>query len=247
MQTNLAASIAIFTAWGRELPCRKDRSTPTISCEPISAPRPKSNVEAQQFFVDLSQSTTNYRHDLNEDLHNHAADAGVNWRAGSHCDGKLMASDTVAQAPQELLAGPGIDILTTQAFNETGQCHLYQDINVILNADAISTHHSLVSAQTLDNNTTDIQSGLMYQWASLDSIQALIKYSNTNYTYHQQSIFLNETPQVIKLINYNLTYTNQITQIFDITIMGGFVQSVGVASAANTTSNGSPQPVYSIV
>jgi hypothetical protein len=206
----------------------------------------KIDIESQKLFVDYVQSTTNYIHDRAADIHNHTFDGGVNWRAGSHCDGKLMATSSVLQALQVQAIGPGIDNVTTQAFNETGQCHFYQDISAILNSDAISTRHSLLTAKPLDNNTTDVQGGLQYQWPSLDNLQAMIKYTNTNYIYGAFLTPLGLTPHYVHLINYGLTYNNQSSQLITYSIMGGFTQSLDLILSPNNTTNGKLQPVYSV-
>ncbi len=207
----------------------------------------KFYIENQQFFFDLTQTTTNYHHDTIDDIHNHSFDGGVNWKWGSHCDGKLMVVNALTQALQEEQLGPGIDNLTTQSFNESGQCHFYQNIDVILNANALSTRHSQFQSIPLNNNTNSFQSGLQYQWPSLDSVQALIKYSNTNYTNRTPlTTLITGAPQFVHMAYYTVVYTNQSSQIFNFSIMGGVSESLDLTSASGNRTNGPLSPVYSI-
>uniref|UniRef100_UPI003F993BE0 hypothetical protein n=1 Tax=Rhodoblastus sp. TaxID=1962975 RepID=UPI003F993BE0 len=154
---------------GVALPPGVNRGDSFVRTDVGASARP--NYEAQQFFFDLDYSTTDYRHDTRFDLHNHFFDGGVNWTLNSLCTGTLVAADRTQEAPQDELVGPGVDILTTKLINETGRCHIYQDVSIIVNSNATSTRHSLITAQTLDNNTTYGQGGLQYAWSTLDNLQ----------------------------------------------------------------------------
>jgi hypothetical protein len=206
----------------------------------------KANAQAQQFFADISFITTNYRQDHNADQHNHSFDGGVNWVGGSLCNGRLTVVDSLITSPQEQAIGPGIDNVTTQSLSESGQCHFYQDINVIFNADAISSLHSLATAKPLDNNTYDMQGGIQYAWASLDNIQALVKFSKTRYTNYIRTT-LYQTPDVINLLNYTLTYNYTIAPLLNFSAMGGFTENIGLSSPGyGATKNGPLEPIYSL-
>jgi hypothetical protein len=206
----------------------------------------KANVQAQQFFADISFFTTNYRQDHNADQHNHSFDGGVNWAGGSLCAGQLKAVDSLITTPQQQAIGPGIDNVTTESLAESGQCHFYQDINVIFNADAISSRHSLVTAQLLDSNAYDMQGGIQYAWASLDNIEALVKFSKTRYTNYVAISTIYQTPQDVNLVSYTLTYNYTIAPLLNVSAMGGFTESLGLSSPGSVaTKNGPLSPIYS--
>jgi hypothetical protein len=198
----------------------------------------KANIENQQFFVDMDYTTTNYRHDLSLDLHNHTFDAGMNWRVNELCNGTLIGTDKLVQAPQDVQIGPGIDILTSNVFNETGQCHLYQDINVIFNGGASTIRHSLLTSQPLDYNAYYGQGGLQYAWSDLDNIQFLVKYSNTDYVNTVSSPTAATVPQFVRLLNATVTYNYTYSDKINFSLMTGITEDVGGAST--------PRPIYSM-
>ena len=206
----------------------------------------KVKVEAQELFADLDYTTTNYLHDKDLDLHNHFFDGGVNWVMNSHCNGTLKLINSVMETAQEQLIASGQDISTVQSINETSQCHLYQDINVLISGGATTTRHSQAFSQQLDNNTAYVQSGLQYAWTGLDNIELLLKYSYTHYVNEIGQTTQYSVPPYVRLLTYQVLYNNTISPMVNFSVMGGLTQDVGINSPGNNSGSTPAEPIYAL-
>jgi hypothetical protein len=213
------------------------------------------NAWSQQVFADASYNVINYRHNVGFDGHNYNLDAGVNWIATSRCSGTIFLLSNQHQAAQEDLFGPGITTVRTQSASETGQCGVYQNVSVVLNSGITSTNQSVLGATTraanaLDNVNSYVQGGLKYQWADLNNLQLLAKFSDTRYTNRAVVAFADAINNFSLLnaryANYTVVYNRTLTETFNVSASAGLAtisqQTVGGRQASSTPTT----PTYSL-
>jgi hypothetical protein len=214
----------------------------------------KFNAWSQQFFGDASYTVINYRNNIGFDGHNYNFDGGVNWVATSRCQGQLMAVSRQAQAPQEELFGPGLDTVRTVSATETGQCMVYQDVSATVNSGVTTANHHVVGASAaganaLDNTTAYVQGGFSYQWADVDSLQFLTKFTETHFTNPAVTDIaqnLNASALLnVHILNYQLVYNRTISDIFNFSAAGG-VSTTGEETAATHNIAPPTTPTYAV-
>jgi hypothetical protein len=208
----------------------------------------------------------NYRNNIGLDGHNYNFDGGVNWVATSRCQGQLMAVSKQAQAPQEEVFGPGLDTVRTVSATETGQCTIYQDVSAIVNSAVTTTNHNVVGvgatgANALDNTTAYVQGGFEYQWAGLDSLQFLTKYTETHFTNPTLANIagnLNASELLnVHILNYQVVYNRTFSPLLNVSASGGLStvaeETVGTHNITTPatptyviTANWLPTPKWSI-
>jgi hypothetical protein len=111
-------------------------------------------VGAQKFFIDGRIGATDFLDHRSDSLHDQALHLGWDWRAGSVCRGRLIATASDTQSDSEMESGPGVDTVRLRAVEQQdGACALPSGFGLAFAAGAVSLRHSSATASALDNDS----------------------------------------------------------------------------------------------
>ncbi len=204
----------------------------------------KFNLGDQQIFFDGTYTVINYLHDHMADAHNYSLDGGVNWMAGSHCQGKLIASDSSHQATIEEQVGPGLNTIHAASLTNTGSCNVYEKLSWNFNGGFLENTNSAVFSQGLDYRSWNAGMGPQYALSEVENAKFLVQFSERDFTNGIFGPFSSGSAygalSRVDQVNYQLSYDRSFSDQFDMILMGGFSSVRGGGLVPATT------PIYSL-
>jgi hypothetical protein len=208
-------------------------------------------VGPQQFFVDGSYGITRYRTDVSLDTYQYTFDAGVNWDLASRCSGRLVASASQYQSPIEESLSPGINTVQLFSANETSKCLVSGYVSTIFDSGWSSAQNTQAIDALNNYNAVFVRGGLEYAVSNLDTLRAVTKFTQSNFTdrVSASSLGLSSIGLATNVdqVDYQLEYSRIFSPKLTFDGTAGMAQLIAFLGAPSNGSAVQWAPFYSAI